>query len=249
MRSISVRTISDASPSDPLVNEQPALPADAAAVSGKTSISADDPVARNHNGNRVCGIGQANRTDRFRAAQLSRQRPITQRGAGLDRPECRPNFALKRGASGCDGNRIDRAEVAQEVIADRPPNCRGCGAVLYSEAISFRAIMQPKKTPHARLEVVKVQSAHMSFAIMNEKQCSDRALEAICVQGLRRYWGSHGTTLAGLCHGDNDVIPTNTAIAWRANSTMLKRGAQNVIVVRNPKTASSPTVWLVCCGF
>jgi hypothetical protein len=26
---------------------------------------------------------------------------------------------------------------------------------------------------------------------MDEKQCSDRALEAICVQGLRRYWGSH----------------------------------------------------------
>src|SRR5262249_52528652 len=47
--------------SDPLVNEQPALPADAAAVSGKTSISADDPVARNHNGNRVCSIGQADR--------------------------------------------------------------------------------------------------------------------------------------------------------------------------------------------
>src|SRR5215472_5943693 len=63
--------------SDPLVSEQPALPADAAAISGKTSISADDPVARNHNGNRVCGIGQANRTDGFRAAQLSRQRPIT----------------------------------------------------------------------------------------------------------------------------------------------------------------------------
>src|SRR5215831_16288513 len=63
--------------SDPLVNEQPALPTDAAAISGKTSISADDPVARNHNGNRVCGIGQANRTDGFRAAQLSRQHPIT----------------------------------------------------------------------------------------------------------------------------------------------------------------------------
>src|SRR6516164_9420890 len=63
--------------SDPLVSEQPALPADAAAISGKTSISADDPVARNHNGNRVCGIGQANRTDGFRVAQLSRQRPIT----------------------------------------------------------------------------------------------------------------------------------------------------------------------------
>src|SRR5262249_62067772 len=63
--------------SDPFVSEQPALPADAAAVSGKTPISADDSVARNHNGNRVCRIGQADRTDGFRAAQLSRQRPIT----------------------------------------------------------------------------------------------------------------------------------------------------------------------------
>src|SRR5215469_6114582 len=83
--------------SDPLVNEQPALPADAAAISGKTSISADDPVARNHNGNRVYGIGQANRTDGLRAAQLSRQRPIAQRCAGLDRSEYRPDRALKRG--------------------------------------------------------------------------------------------------------------------------------------------------------
>src|SRR5262244_2186294 len=105
--------------SDPLVNEQPALPADAAAISGETSISADDPVARNHNGYRVCGIGQADRTDGFRAAQLSRQRPITQRCTGLDRSECSPNLALKRGASGCDGDRIDRAEIAQEVVADR----------------------------------------------------------------------------------------------------------------------------------
>src|SRR5262249_49398443 len=124
--------------SDPLVNEQPALPADAAAVSGKTSISADDPVARNHNGNRVCGIGQADCADGFRAAQLSRQRAITQRCTGLDRSECRPNLALKRGASGRDRDRIDRAEIAREVVADRPPNWRGCGAVLYSEVISFR---------------------------------------------------------------------------------------------------------------
>src|SRR5205807_1869541 len=71
--------------SDPLVSEQPALPADAAAISGKTSISADDPVARNHNGNWVSAIGRANRTDGFRAAQLSRQRPITQHCAGFDR--------------------------------------------------------------------------------------------------------------------------------------------------------------------
>src|ERR1700751_5015238 len=63
--------------SDTLVNEQPALPTDAAAISGKTPVSADDPVARNHNGNRVCRIGQADRTDGFRAAQQSRQRPIT----------------------------------------------------------------------------------------------------------------------------------------------------------------------------
>src|ERR1700722_10636693 len=117
--------------SDPLVNEQPALPADAAPISGETSISADDPVARNHNGNRVYGIGQANRTDGFRAAQLSRQRAIAQRCTGLDRSECRPDLALKRGAPGCDGDRIDRAEIAQEIVADRPPNCSRCGAVYY----------------------------------------------------------------------------------------------------------------------
>src|SRR5262249_53003960 len=52
---------SQTSPKRPFVNEQPALPADAAAVSGKTPISADDSMARNHNGNRVCRIGQANR--------------------------------------------------------------------------------------------------------------------------------------------------------------------------------------------
>ena len=57
------------------------------------------------------------------------------------------------------------------------------------QALALSAAKPPR--PHARLEVVKVQSAHMSFAIMDEKQCSDRALEAICVQGLRRYWGSH----------------------------------------------------------
>ena len=50
--------------SDPLVNEQPALPADAAAVSGKTSISADDPVARNHNGNGFAALAKPTaRTD------------------------------------------------------------------------------------------------------------------------------------------------------------------------------------------
>ena len=68
---------------------------------------------------------------------------------------------------------------------------RGCGAVLYSEVISFRAIMQPEKTPHTRLEVMKVQSANMSFAIMDEKQGSDRALETICVQDLPRSWAGH----------------------------------------------------------
>ena len=46
--------------------------------------------------------------------------------------------------------------------------------------------MQPEKTPHTRLEVMKVQSANMSFAIMDEKQFSDRALETIRVQDLPR---------------------------------------------------------------
>jgi hypothetical protein len=36
-----------------------------------------------------------------------------------------------------------------------------CCAIFYSEVISFRAVMKPEKMPHARLEVVKVQSAHM----------------------------------------------------------------------------------------
>src|SRR5262249_19820292 len=104
----------------------------------------------------------------FRPAQFSRQRPITQRCTGLDRSECRPNLALKRGACGCNRNGIDRAKIAQEVVADRPPNCRGCGAVLYYEVISFRAKIGPKNTPHARLEVVKVESAHVSFAVIHE---------------------------------------------------------------------------------
>ena len=123
----------------------PALPADPATISGETSVSADDAVARNYNGNWVCAIGQANRTDRFRAAQLTRQRPVTQRGSGFDRSECRPNLALKRRASGCDGDRIDRIEIAQEIVADRPPNCRRCGAVLDREVMSFRAVMEPRR--------------------------------------------------------------------------------------------------------
>ena len=173
------------------MNEQPALPADAAAISGEASIGTDESVARNHNGNRVCAVGQTNRTDRFRVPQLTRQCSITQRCAGLDRSECCPNLALKRSASGCDRDSIDRAEIAREVVADRAPNCCGCGTVLYREVMSFRSVMESKETPHARLKVVKVQSTHMPFAIMDEKQCSERALEAICVQGLRRYRGGH----------------------------------------------------------
>ena len=49
-------------------------------------------------------------------------------------------------------------------------------------------MMKPEETPHPRLEVEKVEGAHMSFTIMDDKQCSDRALEAICVQDVRRYW-------------------------------------------------------------
>jgi hypothetical protein len=98
--------------SDTLMNKQPALPADPAAISGETSIRTDDAVARNHNGNRVCAIGQANSTDRFRAPQLPRQRPITQRGSRSDRSKCRPNLALKGRASGRHGNGVDREEIA-----------------------------------------------------------------------------------------------------------------------------------------
>jgi hypothetical protein len=39
------------------MNKQPSLPADPAAISGETSIRADDAVAWNHNGNRVRAIG------------------------------------------------------------------------------------------------------------------------------------------------------------------------------------------------
>ena len=163
------------------MNKQPALTADPATVSGETPISTDDAVARNHNGNRVCAVGQANSTDRFRAPQLTRQRPITHRRSGSDRPECRPNLALKGRASGRHGNGVDREEIAKEIVVGRAANFGRCGAILYDEVTSFRGVMKPQKTPHARLEVVKVQSAQMPFAIMDEKQCPDRGLEAICV--------------------------------------------------------------------
>jgi hypothetical protein len=99
-----------------LVNKQPALPADPAAISAETPISTDDAVARNHNGNRVRAVGQANSTDRFRAPQLTRQRAITQRRSGSDRPECRPNLALKGRASAQDhrDRRLSRDSLASD---------------------------------------------------------------------------------------------------------------------------------------
>jgi hypothetical protein len=48
-------------------------------------------------------------------------------------------------------------------------DCGRCCAIFYNEVISFRAVMKPQKAPHARLEVMKVQSAHMPFAIMDKK--------------------------------------------------------------------------------
>src|ERR1700747_714815 len=78
-------------------------------------------------------------------------------------------------------------------------DCGRCCAIFYSEVISFRAVMKPQKTPHARLEVMKVQSAHMPFAIMDKKQCSDRALQAIYIQDLRRYGSGHRHCPQGWC--------------------------------------------------
>ena len=100
------------------MNKQPALPADPAAISGETPISTDDAVARNHNGNRVRAVGQANSTDRFRAPQLTRQRPITQRGSRSDRSKCRPNLALKGRASGRHGNGVDRDLLRQLILQE-----------------------------------------------------------------------------------------------------------------------------------
>src|SRR3954454_12825860 len=119
--------------SDALMNKQPALPADPAAISGETPISTDDAVARNHNGNRVCAVGQANSTDRFRAPQLTRQRPITRRRSGSDLLECRPTLALKGRASGRHGNGVDREEIAYEIIVDRAANFGRCRAIFHNE--------------------------------------------------------------------------------------------------------------------
>jgi hypothetical protein len=80
---------------------------DSAAVAGKAGICADDPVARNHDGNRVRTIGKADGTKRFRASQLSRQPSITERRPGSDLSQSRPNFPLKESASGGDRNGIE----------------------------------------------------------------------------------------------------------------------------------------------
>jgi hypothetical protein len=82
---------------------------DAAAVARKAGICADDPVARNHDGNGVRTIGKADGTKRFRASQLSRQPTITERRPGSDLPQSRPNFPLKGSAGGGDRNGIDRS--------------------------------------------------------------------------------------------------------------------------------------------
>ena len=57
-------------------------------------------------------LSQANSTDRFRTSQLTRERPITQRRTGSDRPESRPNLALKGRASGRHGNGVVGEEIA-----------------------------------------------------------------------------------------------------------------------------------------
>src|SRR5689334_3693242 len=106
LRSPSRRFVSE---SGPFVSQQPLFAVDAAPVAGKARICADDPVARNHDGDGVRTIGKADGTKRFRATQLSRQPTITERRSGPDLPQSRPNFPLKGSAGGGDRNRIDRS--------------------------------------------------------------------------------------------------------------------------------------------
>jgi hypothetical protein len=171
---------------DALVSEQPSLSIDAAAIARKTSISANDPVARNHDGNRVCPIGKANGSNRLRTPQLERQRAVTERRPSPNCRKCGPDIALEGRTVGRDRNAIGRQQISREIVAQRMLNCLGYRAVFQGEVISLRSIMEPKEAPHARFKVVKVQSAYTAFGIMDEKYCPNWALKAIHVQHRRR---------------------------------------------------------------
>ncbi len=55
------------------MNEQPPFAVAAAAIAGKARVRADEPMARNHDGDWVRAVGKADGANRFRASQLLRQ--------------------------------------------------------------------------------------------------------------------------------------------------------------------------------
>ena len=54
------------------MSEQPPFAVDATAIARKACIRADDPMARNHDGDRVGAVGEADGASGVRASQLSR---------------------------------------------------------------------------------------------------------------------------------------------------------------------------------
>ncbi len=77
------------------MNEQPSFAVDAAAIAGKAGIRADDPMARNHDGDWVRAVGKPDGANRFRASELLRQCAIRERRPWTNFPKRCPDFTLK----------------------------------------------------------------------------------------------------------------------------------------------------------
>ena len=101
--------------------QEPALAFDATAVSSEGAVGADNAVAGENDCDGIGSIGRADRADGSGMADLLGEFAVGDGGAAGDGAEGLPDFALKGGAGGFDGEIVDGVEFSAEVAS------KGCG--------------------------------------------------------------------------------------------------------------------------
>jgi hypothetical protein len=159
------------------VVQQPALALNAAAVAGEGAVRTNDPVTRNDDCDRIRSVGESDGADCRGAADALGEFTVRSRRTAGNLAQSPPDFALKCGASGLDGQIVDDTKVSGEVTGDcigeavritRRFEKESVGTVLLAQLVADRFLV-----------VGEEGDAQIAAAVSDQDHLADGSGEAI----------------------------------------------------------------------
>jgi hypothetical protein len=197
--------------------QQPFLAFEATAITRHRSISTDDTVAGNNNGNGVAAIGRADG-----AGEIDIPKRAGNVAIGLGHPagdftKLGPNLLFESGAAAVGVKRVDNHDVAREIVADDRRKAEGVFCGLKSNI----AKPTPHLPRHTVFRIIKFKQKQNTIPRYKNHIADGRA-DAVGEEGV------HGVRLSNSIRHSKHECSESATSDLEPRCAQTKRGSKSV---------------------